>query len=171
MSFLWSGEIGLVPFRLSDVVFWPTHVNNKHTLYIYSLSEANRESDSNWIFKLANIDFTLLWTCSGTNSVVQLNCSLKKAPKRLVAGYFISQKCFSFWGLRSTDLLKSFILQQNVILTSHRIITNDFSWMLAIEPFCWLFQLLLTCTIMNGFKTDFSKNCQTPPPVFSRASP
>ena len=55
--------------------------------------------------------------------------------KGLYQTILISQKSFSFWGTSSPDPLPSFILQQNLIIPSHQIITNDFSCMWAIKPF------------------------------------
>ena len=83
------------------------------------------------------MNFTWMWAVLRMNPVVYLKCLLKICTKRLVSDYFISQKRFSFWGteLSPPDPLPSFKLQQNLIIPSHRIITNDFSWMWAIQPF------------------------------------
>ena len=78
--------------------------------------------------------------------------------------------------LRSPDPLPSFILQQNLIFPSHQIRTNEFSWIWAIQPFCWLIQIIASNIYQNEwFQVWLFKNFlgrgspsppQTPPPFF-----
>ena len=46
-----------------------------------------------------------------------------------------AKKASASGGLCPPDPLPSFIFQQDLIIPSHQIITNDFSWMWAIKPF------------------------------------
>ena len=96
----------------------------------------------------------------------ELSCLIKMFAQNMHQNGFYqttssAKKSFSFWGLRPPDLLPSFILQQNLILPSHQIITNDFSWMWgwAVEPFCWLFQIIASNLHQNKWFQDwFFKN-------------
>ena len=105
------------------------------------------------------------------------NVCSKYAPKRLVSDYFISQKSFSFWGTSSPIPLQSFILQQNLIIPSHQIITNDVSWMWALKPFslvisnnCFIYapKWMVSSLIFQKFSGEGLTELppQTPPPLF-----
>ena len=91
-----------------------------------------------------------MWAWLWTNSVVYKKCLLKKACIRLSA-----KKASASGGTKSPRPLTKFYTPAKFNNSITSIITNDFSWMWAIEPFCWLFQIIAQTIHQNEWFQDW----------------